>query len=110
MNACGFFDTQCRIDAFLAPIWFWLQVGFWCAVGVAVLVVLAWAYRNFGWWGVGIVLTAGISAVAFKKGYDFGKLHGKPLGPTPPVPQRKPKPINPKGDDWLKHLFNGNKF
>lgn len=106
---CGFIDIQCHVNAFLAPIWFWLQLGFWIFVGVVILVALAWVYRNFGWWGIAVALTVGASAAVFKKGYDFGKLHGKPVI-APDKPKRKPAPINPKGDDWLKHLFNGNKF
>lgn len=107
MNACGLFDIGCKVSEALAPVIFWGKVVLICLVVLAVLYGLWWIYRRFGWWGVGIALTAGAAAAIFKKGIDFGKGYYKPppmeRNKVLPPPKRKPKPfIDPKTNNWYE--------
>ncbi len=111
MNACSAFDFGCRVNEALAPVIFWGKVGLIAVVVLAGLAGLAWVYRNFGWWGVGIALTLGATAAIFKKGVDFGRRF-EPL-PAPKkdlkpdvtkrlrTPKGRPKPyIDPDTGTW----------
>lgn len=75
---CGLIDISCHIQAVLDPWLFYIKMGFFCVVAIAVLVFLAWIYRNFGWWGVAVAISAGAAAAIFKKGVDFGRRTAPP--------------------------------
>ncbi len=69
MHSCGGFDFGCQIGQFLAPFWFWIQVGFWIVVALLALWGLNALKNVAGWPGV----VAAITAAAAGAGYVFGR-------------------------------------
>lgn len=111
MSSCGLFDVACKLNAFFAPIIYWTKIGFMIFCVLAVVLGLIWVQRKFGWWGLLAVASAGASVLIFTEGVRFGQKHANALPDTPNKPvKRKAAPVDPKGDDWLKHVLNGDKF
>jgi hypothetical protein len=112
MSTCGLFDVACKLNAFFAPIIYWTKIGFVVVCVLAVVLGLIWVQRKFGWWGLLAVASAGASVLIFTEGVKFGQRHSNAIAvpPTKPKNKRKPASIDPKGDDVLKHIFNGDKF
>ncbi len=100
---CGL-NPVCYVTEALGPFWFYIQVGFWIVVGLVALWALAKVHQIAGWRGVAAVLTLGAAGLVFKAGRDSVK---REEDFDPPARSVKPKPILPKGDDWLKRIFNG---
>ncbi len=68
MHSCGL-NPICYVTDFLAPFWFWIQVGFWIVVALIVLWVLA-KLREVGGWPA---VVAALVAAAGGAGYVFGR-------------------------------------
>lgn len=107
---CGL-DIGCYISNALAPFWFWIHLGFWVVVALAVLAILYRVKLVFGWYGVAAVLTLGVLGGVFKLGrdsvsrsregdFDAPLRPGKPTRPYAPIAPNDP-------DGWLKQLMRG---
>lgn len=65
---CGLIDIPCQVGHFLAPFWFWIQVGFWIVVALLALWALN-AIKNVGGWpAVGAALVAAAGGAGFVLG------------------------------------------
>lgn len=92
---CGF-DVGCQFHALVDPFMFWIKLGFWGFVCVALLAVLYLVRKTFGLPG----LLAAIGAILLAAGFKFGRDSiAKSEGDfDPPIRPKKPrKPV--KVDD-----------
>lgn len=109
----------------------WLGDHLWVA-GVLVLLIgiLIWRfcmpvvigfYKLFGWQGFALIALAIVSMGIFGAGWRAHRdatlnpadpeYHGnKPAPKTKKKPKYQPDVIAPSGDDFLKKLFNGNRY
>lgn len=72
-SSCSLLDVPCHVGTFLAPFWFWIQVGLWVAGAIVVLIVLGYVNRAFGWRGVATAV-AGLAGFGV---YVLGYMQGR---------------------------------